>query len=153
MESLEHLFSFCPLAQSALSWLQSLMFSFSFMCPALLCCHVLFSFSSDELVVFTRIFVYLLNLCKFCIWQSRNDFCCRAVCLGAAVVIARVKSHFRFHLLIFFKCLRSVRHHRLFHCQWGARGVIASVSPCVTKNCLSKVPEHSRTRSYLDMTF
>ena len=48
---LEHLFFYCPLAQRVLSWLQSLLFSFSFMCPALLCRHVLFGFSSDELVV------------------------------------------------------------------------------------------------------
>ena len=65
VESLEHLFFFCPLAQSVLSWLQSLLFSFSFMCPALLCRHVLFGFSSDELIVTPRVFVYLLNLCKY----------------------------------------------------------------------------------------
>ena len=74
IESLDHLFYYCPLAQSVLSWLQSLLFSFSFMCPALLVRHVRFGFSSDELCVTPRVFVYLLNLCKFYIWQSRNDF-------------------------------------------------------------------------------
>ena len=94
-------FFFCPLAQSVLSWLQSLMFSFSFMCLALLCRHVIFGFSSDELVVTPRIFVYLLNLCKYFIWQSRNDLRFRAVRPGAAAVIARVKSRLRFHLPFF----------------------------------------------------
>ena len=65
VESLEHLFFFCPLAQCVLSWLQSLMFNFSHMCPALICHHALFGFSSDELRVTPRIFVYLLNVCKF----------------------------------------------------------------------------------------
>ena len=128
VESLEHLFFFCPLAQSVLSWLQSLLFCFSFMCPALLCRHVLFGFSSDELIVTPRVFVYLLNLCKYFIWQSRNDFRFRAVRPGAAAVIARVKSRLRFHLPIFFKRFQSARRRRFFHRQWGARGVVATVS-------------------------
>ena len=37
VESLEHLFFSCPLAKSVLSWLQSLMFCFSPMCPVILC--------------------------------------------------------------------------------------------------------------------
>ena len=128
VESLEHLFFFCPLAQSVLSWLQSLLFSFSFMCPALLCRHVLFGFSSNELIVTPRVFVYLLNLCKYFIWQSRNDLRFRAVRPGAAAVIARVKSRLRFHLPIFFKRFQSARRRRFFHRQWGACGVVATVS-------------------------
>ena len=126
VESLEHLFFFCPLAQSVLSWLQSLLFSFSFMCPALLCRHVLFGFSSDELIVTPRVFVYLLNLCKYFIWQSRNDFHFRAV----RPVIARVKSRLRFHLPIFFKRFQSACRRRFFHRQWGACGVVATLSDC-----------------------
>ena len=48
VESLEHLFFSCPLAQSVLCWLQSLMFSFSPMRPVILCRHVLFGFSPDR---------------------------------------------------------------------------------------------------------
>ena len=70
IESLEHLFFYCSLGQSVLAWLQSLMFSFSPMCPVILCRHALFGFSSDELRVTPRIFVYLLNVCKLLIWQS-----------------------------------------------------------------------------------
>ena len=128
VESLEHLFFYCPLAQSVLSWLQSLLFSFSFMCPALLCRHVLFGLSSDELVVTPQVFVYLLNLCKYFILHSRNDFRFRAVHPGAAAVIARVKSRLGFHLPIFFKRFQSARRRRFFHHQWGVRGVVATVS-------------------------
>ena len=128
VESLEHLFFYCPLAQSVLSWLQSLLFNFSFMCPALLCRHVLFGFSSDELVVTPRVFVYLLNLCKYFIWHSWNDFRFRAVRPGIAAVIARVKSRLGFHLPIFFKQFQSARRRRFFHHQWGACEVIATVS-------------------------
>lgn len=43
VESLEHLFFYCPLAQSVLAWLQSLMFSFSSVSGSpLLSCFVWF---------------------------------------------------------------------------------------------------------------
>lgn len=70
VESLEHLFFSCPLAQSTLSWLQSLMFSFSPMSPVLECRHVLFGFNSDELLAVPRILIYLFNVCKFSVWNS-----------------------------------------------------------------------------------
>ena len=128
IESLDHLFYYCPLAQSVLSWLQSLLFSFSFMCPALLVRHVRFSFSSDELCVTPRVFVYLLNLCKFYIWQSQNDFRFRNIPPGAVDVIAKVRARLKCHLPIFFKRFQSSRRRHYFHRQWGARGVVASVS-------------------------
>lgn len=128
VESLEHLFFYCPLAQSVLSWLQSLMFSFSPMCPVVLYRHALFGFSSDELRVTPRIFVYLLYVCKFLIWQSRNDFCFRDVRPGATSIIVQVKTCVRLHLPLFFKRFKSSRWKRYFHCQWGARGVVASVA-------------------------
>ena len=94
--------SFCgSLLQSVLSWLQSLLFSFSFMCPALLVRHVRFGFSSDELCITPRVFVYLLNLCKFYIWQSRNNFRFRNIPPGAVDVIAKVKARLKCHLQAF----------------------------------------------------
>jgi len=128
VESLEHLFFFCPLAQSVLSWLQSLMFNFSHMRPVLLCHHALFGFSSDELRVTPQIFVYLLNVCKFVIWRSRNDFRFRDVRPSATSVIVMVETSVKFNLLLFFRRFKSPRRQRYFHRQWGARGVIASVS-------------------------
>ena len=74
VETLSHLFFACPLAQSVLSWLQSLMFSFNPMSPVLLACHSLFGFDPAELRATPRIFVYILNVSKFFIWRSRNDF-------------------------------------------------------------------------------
>ena len=56
-ETLSHLFFCCPLAQSVLSWLQSLMFLFSPMCPVILCRHALFGFDPDELRVVPRVFL------------------------------------------------------------------------------------------------
>ena len=73
-------------------------------------------------------YLYLLNLCKFFIWQSRNDFHFRNVPPGAVDIIAKVKARLKCHLPIFFKRFQSSRRHRYFHHQWGARGVIASVS-------------------------
>lgn len=128
IESLEHLFFYCPLAQSVLAWLQSLMFSFSPMSPVLLCRHALFGFNLDELRATPRIFVYLLNVCKLLIWQSRNDYRFRDVSPGATPIVAQVRSRVRFHLPLFFKRFKSARRKRYFHYQWGARGVVASVT-------------------------
>ena len=127
VESLEHLFFSCPLAQSVLCWLQSLMFNFSPMCPVILCRQVLFGFNSDELRATPRIFVYLLNVCKFAIWQSRNDSRFRDIQPGATSVVISVKTRVKFNLPLFFKRFKSARRQRYFHRQWGARGVVASV--------------------------
>ena len=126
-ETLDHLFFHCPLAFSVLSWLQSLMFRFSPRCPSLSCRHVLFGFNPDELLVVPRIFVYILNVCKFFIWHARNDYRFRDIRPGAAPVIENVIVRVRFHLPLFFKRFRSSRRRRYFHRQWGARGVICSV--------------------------
>ena len=67
-------FLHAPLGQSVLSWLQSLMVNASPLCPSLLCRHVLFDFTPDELHCVPRIFVYILNVCKFYIWRTCNDF-------------------------------------------------------------------------------
>ena len=47
----------CPLAQSLLSWLQSLMFSFDTMTPALLLRNGLLGFNQDDLRLLPRIFL------------------------------------------------------------------------------------------------
>ena len=126
-ETLEHLFFHCPLAHSVLSWLQSLMFLSSPLVPSLVCRHALFGFNSGELSVVPRIFVYILNVCKFFIWHARNDFRFRDVRPGAASVIENVKMRVRFHLPIHFKRFVSSRKRRYFHRQWGGRGTVASV--------------------------
>jgi len=126
-ENPSHLFFECPLAFSVLSWLQSLLFRFSDRCPSLLCRHVLFGFSSSELRVVPRVFVYLLCLLKYFVWRARNDFRFRDVRPGAVPIIERTKARARFHLPLLFKRFRSARRRRFFHRQWGANGVVGSV--------------------------
>ena len=60
--------------------------------PSILIRHALFGFSADELSVVPRVFVYMLNVCKFCIWGARNDFRFRGVRPSAVDVMERVKS-------------------------------------------------------------
>ena len=61
LETPSHLFFSCPVAQSALYWLQSLMFSYSSSCPSLVCRHVLFGFAARELRSLPNVFIYVLN--------------------------------------------------------------------------------------------
>ena len=86
-ETSVHLFFDCPLAQSALSWIQSLMFRWSRLVPSLECHHVLFGFHSHELRTVPRVFCYLLNVVKYCLWLSRNDFHFHGILPGAVTVL------------------------------------------------------------------
>ena len=126
LESLEHFFFSCPLAVSVWSWVQSLMYLVSPPCPHLLSRHVLFGFSSDELRVVPRLFVYLINVCKFFLWLSHNDFRFRNIRPSAVKVIESVKSRTRFYLPVFGAKFLLSRRRRLFTRQWGARGMFAS---------------------------
>ena len=126
LESLSHLLFSCPLAQIVLSWLQSLMFRYSPMSPVLLLRHVLFGFNLDELRTLPRVFVYILNVCKFCIWLARNDFRFRSLQPGAIPVVESAKARVKFHLTVSFKHQRTARRRRFFTRRWGANGVIAS---------------------------
>ena len=119
---MEHLFFHCPLAASVLSWLHYLLFRSSPSFGPLLPRHVLFGFSSDDLLCVPRFFVYALNVCKFSIWVARNDFRFRDVRLGALPVLERVKSRLRFHLPLFFRRFKSSRRRRYFVRQWCANG-------------------------------
>lgn len=95
--------------------------------PSLLCRHVLFGFNPDELRCVPRIFVYILNVCKFYIWRTRNDFRFRDVPPSALDLIASVRACVRFHLPLFFRRFNSARRRRYFLRQWCARCVIASI--------------------------
>ena len=125
-ESVDHLFFECPLAQSVLSWLQSLMFRWSLPASSLAVRHIRFGFSPDELSCVPKVFVYILNVCKFFLWLARNDYRFRNVRPSAVDVLANVRARIRFHLPIFFKRFRSPRRRRLFVRQWGASNVVAS---------------------------
>ena len=123
METLYRLFFLRPLAQSGISWVQSLLFRAAPLAPTLTIRHLLFGFSNDELLVVPG-FVYLLNVLKFQIWVMRNNYRYRQVPPGAVGLIAATKSRLRFYLLILAKRFLSSRCRRYFKRQWGASGVI-----------------------------
>ena len=126
VETLYHLVFHCPLAQSVLAWLWSLMYRCSNLSPALECRHVLFGFNRNELRCVLRVFVYMLNVCKYFLWMARNDFCFRDVAPSALTVLENVRVRVCFNLPVFFHRFQSPRR-RHFVRQWGARGVVASV--------------------------
>ena len=121
LQSLSHLLFACPLAQSVLSWLQSLMFRYSPMAPVLLLRHVLFGFNLDELRILPRVFVHILNVCKFCIWLARNDFRFRSLQPGAKPVIESVKARVKFHLTVFFQTSKDCAPSSFLHSSLGGQ--------------------------------
>ena len=92
----EHLFFSCPLARSGLDWIQSQLFLASPLAPSLTICHVLFGFSSHDLLRVPKVFAYLLNVCKFLVWGQRNDFRFRSKPPSMASLIARMKQRLHF---------------------------------------------------------
>ena len=89
VETAPHLFYECPLAQSVLSWLQSLMIKCSRSLPSLSLRHVLFGFSLDKLVSVLRIFVYLLNVCKFLFGWLGMTFVFGTLVLGPLLLLVK----------------------------------------------------------------
>ena len=81
----------------------------SIQCPALSCRHVLFGFSSSELCVVPRVFVYLLNLAKYFLWRARNDHHFCDVRPGAIPLMEVINARPKCHLCLFFKCFQSPR--------------------------------------------
>lgn len=127
LECPEHLFFSCPLARSGLDWIQSMLFLASPLAPSITVRHVLFGFSSDDLLCVPQVFAYLLNVCKFLVWGQRNDFRFRSQPPSAVCLIARLKQRLRFYLPLFFKRFVSDRRRRYFVRQWGANGVLGTV--------------------------
>lgn len=127
-ETPQHLFFGCPLAQSGISFIQSLLFRASPVAPSIEERHLLFGFTSDEFRSVPKVFAYLLNVCKYLVWCQRNDFRFRAEHPSALRLLACLKSRTRFYLPLFFKRFVSNRRRRLFARQWGANGVVGFVS-------------------------
>ena len=136
-ETLEHFFFHCPLVQSGLDWIQSLLFLSSPLAPAITVRHVLFGFSSDELLCVPRVFCYLLSLLKFFVWCQRNDYRFRSKPPSAVGLITSIKGRLSFYLPLFFKRFRSRRRRRFFQRQWGANGRIGKVVGDSFHFCLS----------------
>ena len=127
MESLEHLFFSCPLAQSGYDWIQSMLFRASPTAPSITVRHALFGFSSDDLLSVPRVFAYMLNVCKFLVWCQRNDFRFRSERPSAVCLVARLKRRLRFYLPLYFKRFKSSRRQRYFLRQWGANGTLGHI--------------------------
>lgn len=127
MESAEHLCFHCSLAKSGIDWIRSQLFLAAPLAPSISLRHLLFGFSSDELIIVPSVFVHLLFVLKYCIWSQRNDFRFRSVAPSAIGLMVSVKARVRFHLPLFFKRFRSNRRRRYFLRQWGANGVICSI--------------------------
>ena len=127
-ESLEHLFFSCPLAQSGVAWIQTLLSTVSPLAPSLCVRHLLFGFNSDEFLCVPRVFSYLLGVCKFFIWSQRNDFRFRSVRPSAVRLLAALRARVKFFLPLFSKRFVSPRRKRYFSRQWGASGFIGSFS-------------------------
>ena len=136
LESSSHLFFHCPLAQSGISFIQSLLFLASPSAPTIEERHLLFGFSSDEFRQVPKVFAYLLNVCKFLVWCQRNDFRFRSERPSALRLLACLKSRARFYLPLFFKRFLSVRRRRYFARQWGAGGVVGVLSDGRFSVCL-----------------
>ena len=128
LESSEHLFFYCPLAQSGIAWIQSLLFQASPLAPLIELRHTLFGFTGDELRCVPRVFAYFLNLWKFFVWSQRNDFRFRSEMPGALRLLACLKSSARFYLPLFFMRFISSHRRRFFNHQWGANGAVGVVS-------------------------
>ena len=79
-------------------------------------------------VINPPVFVYLINLSKHRIWLARNNFRFRNLLPSAVDVISSVRSQACFILKVLFRNCSGRRARRYFSKQWGASGVIASVS-------------------------
>ena len=123
----DHLFFHCPLARSGVDWVQSLLFRSAPLAPSLVLRHVFFGFAPDELSAVPRVFVYLLHVLKYLLWNQRNDYRFRTSRPSAVALIAGLKSRLLFYLQLFFKRFRSRRRRRFFVRQWGGNGIICSL--------------------------
>ena len=125
VEDLQHLFFHCPLAQSVLSWVQSLMFkAYTVNTLSIQPRHVLFGFNSSEIKTIAPVFGYIINLSKFQIWIARNDFRFRQIRPSAASVIEAVKARLRYNLSIQAARISSRKAKIKFNRSWGLNGLI-----------------------------
>ena len=102
---------------------------------------MLFGFNSRELRTIPRVFCYLLNVVKYCLWLSRNNFRFHGIRPGAVTVLESVRVRVRFYLPILFKRFSLSRRRCFFVRQWGACNVVASVidGPLVMRISLFKM--------------
>ena len=90
--------------------------------PSLAYRHVLLGFNQDEFLCVPCIFVYVVNVCTFSLWQARNDYRFRDVAPIASDVLAKVRVRVRFYLPLYFQTLSFCSSPSLFcppvGCAW-----------------------------------
>lgn len=121
-ESLVHLFFHCPFMSTLLIWAHTLFLRVTPLCPTLHPRHLLFGFNPQELEIVPPVFVYFLNLVKYFVWLSRNDFRFNRTQPDLAAVRAKICSRFNVHLKIFSSRFKSPRSRRYFHRAWNVLG-------------------------------
>ena len=75
---------------------------------------MLIGFNSHELRTVPRVFCYLLNVVKYCLWLSRNDFRFHGIRPSAVTLLESVRVRVRFYLPILFKRFISSGFRRFF---------------------------------------
>ena len=63
-----NIFFYCPM--SGISWIQFQLLSAVLVAPEILCRHLLFGFTPDELRAIPPVFVYFIHLHKYFIWRA-----------------------------------------------------------------------------------
>ena len=140
--TLEHLFFHCPLAQSGLDWIESLLFLSSPLAPAIAVRHVLFGLGVP------CVFCYLLSLLKFFVWSQRNDCRFRSKPPSAVGLIASIKGRLSFYSPLLFKRFPSRRRRLFSNCNGEPMAVsvrslvtlFISVFLSVVRVCLPRSP-------------
>ena len=100
--TLDHLLFSCPLAQSGIAWIQSLLFS-AFPVAATICLrHIRFGFNPEELLCVPLVFIYFLHVMNVLVWWQRNDYRFHATHPSAVGLIATMKARVKFYLPLYF---------------------------------------------------
>jgi hypothetical protein len=122
MEDIPHLFHGCPLAQSALGWVSSIIHQGIPTAPDITVRRALYCFTRQERV--PPVYPYMIHLAKYFIWLQRNDFRFRNERPCAASAIASIQGRLRFILPIAFKRCKAGPSRRKFERRWGANGAV-----------------------------
>ena len=125
LESLDHLFFSCALAQSGLSWIQSPLFAAAPRAPLIDVKHVLFGFSRDDFCTFLWVFSYLQK--RLQVPWNPPDFRFHGIRPSAVRLLFFIRKRVRFYLPLFSKRFHSTHRRRYFDHQWGGNGAIGRI--------------------------
>lgn len=84
--------------------------------------HLLFGFDDGEREIVPPVFSYVLNLAKFFVWMSRNNFRFRDEQPAVRVVLSCVRRRLFFFLTLFAKQFQFERKKRYFKRSWNVIG-------------------------------